>query len=43
MKNELLRKNLKSVKVVHGTAEKMGVEREWNAVICAQIGFLIFT
>lgn len=44
MRNELLRKNLKGVKVVHGTAEKMGVEREWaDAVICAQVGFSIFT
>ena len=44
MRNELLRKNLKGVKVVHGTAEKIGVEREWaDAVICAQVGFSIFT
>lgn len=44
MRNELLRKNLKGVKVVHGTTEKMGVEREWaDVVICAQVGFSIFT
>lgn len=44
MRNELLRKNLKGVKVVHGTAEKIGVEGEWaDVVICAQVGFSIFT
>lgn len=44
MRDELLRKNLKGVKVMCGTAEKMGVEREWaDAVICAQVGFSILT
>ena len=39
MRNELLRKKLKGVKVVNGTAETIGVEREWaDAVICAQVG-----
>jgi len=44
MRKELLRKNLRGVKVVHGTAEKIEVQREWaDAVICAQVGSSIFT
>ena len=42
MRNELLREKVQGVRVVHGTAEKMGVENGWaDAVVCAQVGLVI--
>lgn len=38
MRNELLRKQLKGVRVVEGTAENIGSEKGWaDALICAQV------